>query len=119
MRDVTEKYSPSQHDPLLQICCCAIGCDNIASIRVDLNTDGVLAFCGRHWEEVRNTSVRRRVVEVPDRPRCFRSGCPTPAVNVMQQLDGTPLAVCETHLDDLSWVEPTDVELEAARRCHE
>ncbi len=96
-------------------CCCAIGCNEVASILVALE-DSELPFCGNHWQELRQGSHRvSRVLEVLDRPDCFTNGCSSPAVSVMTHLDGTGLPVCENHLDDLSWVTPTDGEVAGAR----
>lgn len=114
MCDLAEKL-PHCHPDATDLCCCAIGCDSVASIRAQVADDALLPFCGVHWQEVRSITFRRQVAQVPDRPQCFRAACTTPAVSVMQHLDGTPLPVCEKHLEDLSWVDPTPDELRAMR----
>src|SRR3954451_15379655 len=87
---------------LLAYCCSAVGCDEVATIIVDVGDQLELPFCGRHWDQIRGSETNRRVRAVLDRPDCFRSVCTRHAVSVMTHLDGTPLPVCETHLDDLS-----------------
>ena len=91
-------------------CCDAIGCDNLASIVVDSRPERFEAYCGLHWVELRPPSVLG-VLVLPDRPDCFRATCQTPAVSLRTHTDGSRLPVCETHLDDLSCVNPTESEL--------
>src|SRR4051794_5807129 len=97
---------------LLACCCSAVGCDEVATVIVDVGDQSELPFCGRHWDQIRGPEANRRVRAVLDRPDCFRSVCTAPAVSVMTHLDGTPLPVCERHLDDLSWITPSAKELE-------
>ena len=91
-------------------CCSAIGCDDVASILVESNPGSAEAYCGRHWDELRVPFAAAELY-IPHRPTCFHSACSTPAVCIKTHLDGTRLPVCDAHLDDLSWVSPTQSEL--------
>jgi hypothetical protein len=96
--------------------CDISGCYEVATIHARL-VDGLERRpCAVHWTELRAAAtVPAQVVAVLDRPVCFRIGCTGGAVSVMSALDGASLAVCETHLEDLSWVTPTAEELTALR----
>ena len=107
-RAVTDGVRPGRvimKSEVQALCCCAIGCDDVATIIVDVEDEPGLPFCGRHWDQVRDSGIERRVRKVPDRPNCFRSTCTAPAVSVMTHLDGTPLPVCDEHLDGLDGAE--------------
>lgn len=96
---------------LFALCCRAVGCDDVATIIIDIADQSNLPFCGGHWDQIRGTETNRRVRAVLDRPDGFLTTCARPAVSLMAHLDGTPLPVCERHLDDLSWISPTTEEL--------
>lgn len=110
-REGTAQPAQSAMPDLFARCCSAVGCDDVATIVVDVGNQSELPLCGRHWDQIRGTETKRRVRAVLDRPDCFRTACATPAVSVMAHLDGTQLPVCERHLDDLSWISPSAEEL--------
>jgi hypothetical protein len=100
--------------------CEEVGCFEVATICVRVNDIAEQDLCPIHFSDLRNDrTVRRHVVRQLDRPACFKDSCGAAAVSVMPHLDGTALPVCERHLEDLSWVSPTAVELQAMDPTHD
>ena len=91
--------------------CVEPGCFELATVRVQVD-DLAPVVCAPHWQDLRSQSGPSvSVLEVLDRPKCFKAACPSDAVSGMPHLDGRCLPVCEEHLEDLSWVVPDAVDL--------
>jgi hypothetical protein len=91
--------------------CHSPACFEVAPILV-LTRDIEMPLCPVHWSALRSSSRGEfRVLEELDRPPCIKRGCEAGAVSVMRHPDQRPLPVCEEHLEDLSRVTPSPVEL--------
>ena len=95
------------------VACDSLTCFEVATIRILVEGE-LRVLCPIHWSSLRsNGLIMIQIVAELERPSCFKVGCRTGAVSVMSDLDGRSLPVCEKHLEDLSWVTPSPVELEA------
>ncbi|RYU14847.1 hypothetical protein [Nocardioides iriomotensis] len=112
-------HTRKNRDRVQASACRGVGCFELATVRVHLGDDSI-DLCPLHWQERRASPQKRLVVEKElSRPTCFKLECRADAVSGMTHLDGRCLPVCEQHLEDLSWVTPSQRELAALGGQHE
>lgn len=91
--------------------CVAEHCQEIATIVLRGPKGYEWSLCTDDWQLLNRRALGlMEIVRMLERPTCFRRDCHDEAVVVMEDLDQTPLPVCQQHWDDLSWVTPRDID---------